>query len=589
MKKLISFLGLLMLILTSTIVTSCEKEPVIQNVSGEPIEFKGFKSDSGIIVNDEQIQIVGSGLEKDANEFIYYDLKDYVGKTIEIDFSCKMKTSSSSNIYLMWQVLDSINEQYPIIASSNVNTDWVYVEGFKTVVVQDTEDFFFYLSTYQIDYSNLTIWLKDVELKITVPTKQQKPEDEWMVVPSLKETYKDIFDSFGIACEYGNFGTGWGNPGELYYDNVQKGLKKHADSITLGNELKPQFMFNWWSGAGDLITTSFTASNGLIIKVPETLDGFDRLNKILTILKNNNLKMRGHVLTWHSQTPDDFFAQNYKAEYSGDLISNLVSKEEMTARHEWYIKTILDYVNDWESKNGYGEGNHIIWAWDVVNEAVADDATTTDYVRGSTSGTKDKKIDKGGSRWYQLYESDEFIVNAFRFANAYAPSDVPLAYNDYNEYMDYDGGWKTTGILKLLDSIKNGEAKTINGKSVKPRIDVMGMQSHVGESWPGVSGYETALKKYLETGLDVHVTEFDVAAKSTNNAKNAYSEYFKMLKKYGKNYSGKNKITSVTIWGINNEDSWISNEGTQYPLLFTKVGNEYYANDSFYAVIDAVN
>lgn len=260
----------------------------------------------------------------------------------------------------------------------------------------------------------------------------------------------------------------------------------------------------------------------------------------------------------------------------------------MTARHEWYIKTILDYVNDWESKNEYGEGNHIIWAWDVVNEAVADDATTTDYVRGSTSGTKDKKIDKGGSRWYQLYESDEFIVNAFRFANAYAPSDVPLAYNDYNEYMDYSAGWKTTGILKLLDSIKNGEAKTINGKSVKPRIDVMGMQSHVGESWPGVSGYETALKKYLEKGLDVHVTEFDVAAKSTNNAKNAYAEYFKMLKKYGKNYSGKNKITSVTIWGINNENSWISENGTQYPLLFTKVGNEYYANDSFYAVIDAV-
>ena len=579
MKKLINFLGLMMLLVTTSMFMSCKPEVVV-----EPISLDNFVIPSGEIQEDGVIVIDGSKLKENANEFIYYDLKDYVGKKIEIDFSCKMKTSSSSNIYLMWQVLDSINEQYPIIASSNVNTDWVSVEGSKTVVVQDTEDFFFYLSTHKIDYSKLTIWLKDVELKITVPTKQQKPEDEWMVVPSLKETYKNIFDSFGIACEYGNFGTGWGTPGELYYDNVQKGLKKHADSITLGNELKPQFMFNWWSGAGNLSTTSFKASNGLIIKVPETLDGFSRLNDILTILKKNGLRMRGHVLTWHSQTPDDFFAQNYKAEYSGDLISNLVSKEEMTARHEWYIKTILDYVNDWESKNGYGEGNHIIWAWDVVNEAVADDATTTDYVRGSTSGTKDKKIDDGGSRWYQLYESDEFIVNAFRFANAYAPSDVPLAYNDYNEYMD----WKTTGILNLLDSIKNGEAKTINGKSVKPRIDVMGMQSHVGESWPGVSGYETALKKYLEAGLDVHVTEFDVAAKSTNNAKNAYAEYFKMLKKYGKNYSGKNKITSVTIWGINNENSWISNNGTQYPLLFTKVGNEYYANDSFYAVIDAV-
>jgi len=37
MKKLISFLGLLMLILTSTIFTSCEKESVIPDVPGEPI------------------------------------------------------------------------------------------------------------------------------------------------------------------------------------------------------------------------------------------------------------------------------------------------------------------------------------------------------------------------------------------------------------------------------------------------------------------------------------------------------------------------------------------------------------------------
>lgn len=408
-------------------------------------------------------------------------------------------------------------------------------------------------------------------------------------VPSLKETYKDIFDSFGLACEYGNFGTGWGTPQELYYEEVQKGLKKHADSMTLGNELKPQFMLCWWNngdGAKENMT-SFTASNGQIIQVPSTIQGLTRLNDILTILKKNNLKMRGHVLTWHSQTPDDFFAEGYSASYNGDLLSNPVSKEVMTARHEWYIKTILEYVNDWEAKNGYGTGNHIIWTWDVVNEAIADDATTTNYLRGSTPNTENKKTDNGGSRWYQIYGNDEFIVNAFRFANAYAPSDVPLTYNDYNEYMDYSDGWKTTGILKLIDNIKNGEAQTINGKSVKPRIDVMGMQSHVGESWPGVSGYEDALKRYLNAGLDVHVSEFDIAATSTDSAKSLYSDYFKMLKNYGKNYSGTNKITNVTIWGLNNEDSWISKDGTQYPLLFNKINDEYITNNSFDAVIEA--
>ena len=529
--------------------------------------------------------IKGSELESNAWYFTSYDLSEYASQTVKIELSCKIKTSSSNKINLKWQI--NQDPEYPTIAQAYVGSDWVELKETKEVSIEAGNQL--YLSNHQIVFSNLTIYIKDFSYKVT-PIVIENNRENWLSdsTPSLKETYKDIFDSFGLACEYGNFGTNWGTPKELYYEEVQNGLKKHADSITLGNELKPQFMLCWW-GNGDgakKSMTSFTASNGQTIQVPKTIQGLSRLNDILTILKNNNLKMRGHVLTWHSQTPDDFFAEGYSAEYNGELISNPVSKEVMTARHEWYIKTILEYVNEWEAINGYGTGNHIIWTWDVVNEAIADDATKTDYLRGSTSGTKGKIPDNGGSRWYQIYKSDEFIVNAFRFANAYAPADVPLAYNDYNEYMDYEKGWKTTGILNLIESIKNGEAQTINGKLVKPRIDVMGMQSHVGDDWPGVGGYEDAVKRYLDAGVDIHVSEFDIAAKSSNSSKTTYSEYFKMLKKYGKSYSGKNKITNVTIWGLNNEDSWIKSK-SKYPLLFNKINDEYIPNASFDAVIEA--
>lgn len=543
--------------------------------------------------------INGSELDNNTWYFKSYDLSEYANQTVKIELSCKIKTSSSNKIHLMWQIN---NSEYPIVAEADVGSEWVELKETKEVSIAKGNQL--YLATYQIDFSNLTIYIKDFSYKVTALDSSDNNTDDvitnktnWLSdsTPSLKETYKDIFDSFGLACEYGNFGPDWGTPKELYYEEVQNGLKKHADSITLGNELKPQFMLCWW-GNGDGAKesmTSFTASNGQTIQVPKTIQGLSRLNDILTILKNNNLKMRGHVLTWHSQTPDDFFAEGYSAKYKDELISNPVSKEVMTARHEWYIKTILEYVNKWEAKNGYGTGNHIIWTWDVVNEAIADDATKTDYLRGSTSGTKDKtptppagSNQAQGSRWYQIYKSDEFIVNAFRFANAYAPADVPLAYNDYNEYMDYEKGWKTTGILNLIESIKNGEAQTINGKSVKPRIDVMGMQSHVGDDWPGVGGYEDAVKRYLDAGVDIHVSEFDIAAKSSNSSKSTYSEYFKMLKNYGKIYSGKNKITNVTIWGLNNEDSWIKSK-SKYPLLFNKINNEYIPNDSFDAVIEA--
>ena len=438
-----------------------------------------------------------------------------------------------------------------------------------------------------------------------------RSQDNWLAdsVPSIKQTYSDTFDYIGLAVEYGNFGlkctgdkyTGtythdkfWGTPSELYYSEVQQGISKHANTITLGNELKPQFLLQWWDGDGfSQPTTTFTASNGKTIDVPDKLNGEALIYATLNAAKKSGVKMRGHVLTWHSQTPDGFFTENYKPVYDEQTkaITNFVSKEVMTARHEWYIKTVLDCVAQWEIHNGYagkGTGNHLIWAWDVVNEAMADDASdpsTDSWLRGSTAGTKDKDPANGGSRWYEIYKNEEFIINAFRFANAYAPADVKLCYNDYNEYMAN----KTSAIEHIADLIKNGSEQTVGGKNVKPRLDAIAMQSHVGTSWPSLSEYESALKKFLAIA-DVHVSELDFNAETQQAAEKAYADYFKMLKNYGKNYRNPYKITCVTIWGINNESSWInpnSDGNTTYPLLFSKTGETYDTNNSFWAVINS--
>lgn len=438
-----------------------------------------------------------------------------------------------------------------------------------------------------------------------------RSQDNWLAdsVPSIKQTYSDTFDYIGLAVEYGNFGlkctgdkyTGtythdksWGTPSEFYYSEVQQGVSKHANTITLGNELKPQFLLQWWNGDGSSQSkTTFTASNGQTIQVPDKLNGEALIYATLNAAKKAGVKMRGHVLTWHSQTPEGFFRENYSK------TGNLVSKEVMTARHEWYIKTVLDCVAGWEKANGFAgkeTGNHLIWAWDVVNEAMADDAGTTytgtnqNWLRGSSSQTKDKAPTDypQGSRWYQIYGNEEFIINAFRFANAYAPADVKLCYNDYNEYVDFGDGYKTSAIEYIAKLIKAGSEQVINGNNVRPRLDVIAMQSHVGTSWPSLSEYESALKKFLAIA-DVHVSELDFSAETPQEAEKAYADYFKMLKNYGKNYSGSHKITCVTIWGINNENSWInpSDGKTTYPLLFNKAGETYNTNNSFWAVINS--
>ncbi len=420
------------------------------------------------------------------------------------------------------------------------------------------------------------------------PKTQTQPIN-WLDAPSLKEAFVDggYFDRFGLACELG----------EISNSEIAKGLKHHVNTTTPGNELKPQFIF-WYPKPTQFI--KFTASNGKIIDVPSSINFSAKMDPYMKAVKDAGLQMRGHVLTWHSQTFDWFFTENYADSVTTDSSgapTNLVDKETMTARHEWYIKSVLEHVAEWEAANGYGKGNHLIYSWDVVNEAVADDASDNDtnYLRGSTSDTKNKTPDKGGSRWFQIYGDNEFIVNAFRFANAYAPADVTLCYNDYNEYMDWNGdhgAWKTKGILRLLKAIKNGEAKTVNGKSVKPRIDAMGLQSHVGSSWPGVSGYEAALKRYLDFGLDVQITEFDIASSLADDTTN-WKNYFEMFKKYSKKGSEKSKynghcITGITLWGINDENSWIYYNGSQHPLIFKKSGNNIVAKNCFYSVINTV-
>ena len=558
MKKLISFLGLLMLILTSTIFTSCEKESVIPDVPGEPIEFKGFKSDSGIIVNDEQIQIVGSGLKSDANEFIYYDLKDYVGKKITIDFSCKMKTSNSTGVNLMWQILDG--NSYPIVASNNsVKTDWITVEGSKEVRV--AEGYLFYLSTYQLDFSNLKIWLKDINFKISVPTKVQNPEDEWMVAPSLREAYEGKLDYIGMSVQWNDWLM---NRQELGDSKVQAGLKRHFNSITMGNEMKPDGFLNSYAGAPTKFE-KFTASNGKTIDVPMNQLSFNTVDNCLAACKNIDAKMRGHVLVWHSQTPNWFFNSNYSSNGS------LVDEATMTARQEWYIKSVLEHIKDWEDKNNNGE--RIIYCWDVVNEAADDSETQL----------------RSASNWYKIYKDDEFIVNAFRFANKYVPKDVLLAYNDYQEYNED----KRAMILKIIKSVQSHE----NDSNLPTRIDVLGMQSHNKYGNPTMSNYEDTIKMYLATGLDIHITELDIGAMTTADAKDAqklkkeYYDSFKLYLKYAKK-GDEPGVSSVTIWGLIDGSTWLNTDSQQpwlnnvyqYPLLFD---DDYYAKPAFYGVLEA--
>ena len=672
MKRLIQIIGTASLLLAAVNFISCK--PTVEASTNEnnkdnseetnqPTTETNTSQETDQTDKTEQtdntdsgsIKIDGSKLTDNAWAFATISLEDFAEKTVTIELSADMKVINSGNeeANLMWQVT-AAESSYPIVCSRKWaagTTDYTHIKGTQSDIKLGT-DSKLYISAGGLTVSEFKIYLKNLVIKVYETSDSSNSKNyqtfdsssaiststlNWLSedVPSIKEIYADQFDSIGLAAEYGNFGIEaatsdkygeytangyWGTPNELYYEEVQKGIAKHANSITLGNELKPQFLLQWWDGKSNNTYIDFTASNGQTIKVPSKLNGEDLIYATLNVCKKIGVQMRGHVLTWHSQTPDGFFAEDYTPVYEDDTknkITNLVTPEVMTARHEWYIKTVLGCVDDWEKANNY----RAIWAWDVVNEAMADDAGITytgnnqDWLRGSTASTKDiSPANGGGSRWYQIYGNEEFIVNAFRFANAYAPSKVKLCYNDYNEYWDDSGHYKTSAIEHIVSCIKNGEAKTIDGKSVAPRFDVIAMQSHVSPTWPGVAAYESALNRFLALA-DVHVSEIDFSAETQAAGTQAWADYFTMLQKYGKKSSGTHKVTNVTIWGINNENSWINpaSEGGKktYPLLFNlvnnvdenkknviydtgaevlpqyDVGDSYQPNSAFWAVINA--
>ena len=193
----------------------------------------------------------------------------------------------------------------------------------------------------------------DDEVEFTVmPSK-----DVQMDIPNLKDT---VVSENGLGTD-AYVGTCLGS-GSMSDEKIITLIKKHFNAITLENELKPDSLLNGTVTAN----SEFDEFEG--VEVPKALN-FTNPDKMLDeILKWNeedgvNIKVRGHVLTWHSQTPTWFFREGYSQE--GDY----VSPEVMTKRHKWYIKSVMEHYFADDSKY-----KDLFYGFDVVNEACSDNS-----------------------------------------------------------------------------------------------------------------------------------------------------------------------------------------------------------------------
>ncbi len=376
---------------------------------------------------------------------------------------------------------------------------------------------------------------------------------------------------------------------EISDDTLMELVKKHFNAVTFGNELKPDALFNYQID-GNSVPTKTITFEGEELQVPVVNDAGDSLDFSRAdamadkILEWNNahpdqkIRIRGHVLVWHSQTQEWFFHENY------DITKPYVNKETMNRRLEWFISSVFVHYFG-EAANGKYDG--LFYGWDVVNEAVIGNTYRTDKVSAAESLSEIRH--GNNSSWWHVYESNEFIINAFKYANKYAPANVELYYNDFGE----TDNTKCEGIVKLINDVKSAEGT---------RLDAFGMQAHYNVDGFSAAQFKSVAKKYAQAAGKVQLTELDFKASSTydGTAATKESEYTKMaychknlyeaikaLKAEGANVSG------ITVWGVIEPNSWLHSQSNlgggasgsaQCPLLFD--GN-YKAKPAYWAYVDA--
>jgi endo-1,4-beta-xylanase len=326
----------------------------------------------------------------------------------------------------------------------------------------------------------------------------------------LKDAYKKYF-TIGVALNPRNIS----NPEQIEI------IKKNFNSVTAENVMKP----------------------GEIHPAADRWN-FTQADALADFCRQNGIKMRGHCLVWHSQFANWMF---------NDENGQPVSKEVFYERLKDHINVVMNRYKD------------VVYAWDVVNEAMSDDPGK-DY--------------EGSFRRSQLYRlcGDEFIAKAFQFAHEADPNAV-LVYNDYNAANPH----KTEYIYNMVKKMQENGVP-ING---------IGMQGHYNiYDNPTIKNFEAAIKKYSELVDNIHITEFDIRVNKeaggqlqfsrqgvqiTEEIKKMqeekYANLFEILRKY------KKVVKNVTFWNLGDRDSWLG--AANYPLPF----DENYQPKSVYYVI----
>ncbi len=296
---------------------------------------------------------------------------------------------------------------------------------------------------------------------------------------------------------------------------------------------------------------SITSENDMKFEAVEPTEGnftFEKADAQVAFAKKNGMKIRGHTLVWHEQTP----AWVFKDTSGKPMTPTAENKALLLKRLENHIRTVVKHFG--------GD----IYAWDVVNEVI--DPNESDGFRKSV--------------WYKITGTD-FIKTAFRVTREVAPN-AKLFINEYS----------TTDKKKrkfLYDLIADLQKQGVP-------IDGVGHQMHENLETPTKEEIIETINLFSGLKIDNQITELDISVYNDYGAKTGFADYTeidrKILVKQGYRYrdffdafkSLKGKLTGVTFWSHSDDHTWLTKPNKiDAPLLFDR---NLKSKPAFWGIID---
>lgn len=355
---------------------------------------------------------------------------------------------------------------------------------------------------------------------------------------------KNLFQVIAISFIAGITSAGCaGNKNTTTAQDAPSLKEVFRDDFQVGAALNVEQIYGKEKGSKALIPQQFnTVTPENIMKAEEihpqwNVYNFEPADKLVEFAVNNNIKVNGHTLVWHSQLPA--FANGI---------------QQADSFRSFFVNHINTVAGRYKGK---------LASWDVVNEALNED------------GTMRKSI-------FLKHLGEDYVTEAFRLA-AIADPQAELYYNDYNNEQPA----KRAGCIRLIKKIQEAGV----------RIDGVGIQGHWHLGKIPLKDIEESILEYAALGLKVSITELDVEVLPRNFSGADISQRMKndpslnpypnglpdsVQQQLAKDYQSlfylflkhRDKIDRITFWGVHDGQSWLNGwpvpGRTNYPLLFDR-------------------